>query len=201
MARGRPIIGVDLIDRLDSPRALRRRVRIVLATIAGSLTIAQACGAGCRSHAIPQPALARTRWRARRAAAAAAGSPATAAARVTRGAAAARAHPRTGGRPENDRVTQRNRTDDAAPARSSRPKKKRRRSRPRAEAIVTRVAHGKSVCDGRAWPGPITSTPRRRPPPPRLASRCGRSAGGRRDAHTRNLAGGRRMPLPATRPS
>ena len=43
MARGRPIIGVDLIDRLDSPRALRRRVRVVLATIAGSLTIAQAC--------------------------------------------------------------------------------------------------------------------------------------------------------------
>jgi hypothetical protein len=43
MARGRPIIGVDLIDRLDSPRAMRRRVRIVLATIAGSLTIAQAC--------------------------------------------------------------------------------------------------------------------------------------------------------------
>jgi hypothetical protein len=43
MARGRPIIGVDLIDRLDGPRALRRRVRIVLATIAGSLTIAQAC--------------------------------------------------------------------------------------------------------------------------------------------------------------
>ena len=43
MARGRPIIGVDLTERLDGPRALRRRVRIVLATIAGSLTIAQAC--------------------------------------------------------------------------------------------------------------------------------------------------------------
>ena len=43
MARGRPIIGVDLIERLDGPRAMRRRVRIVLATIAGSLTIAQAC--------------------------------------------------------------------------------------------------------------------------------------------------------------
>src|SRR5688572_26066981 len=43
MPRGRPIIGVDLIDRLDSPRAMRRRVRIILATIAGSLTIAQAC--------------------------------------------------------------------------------------------------------------------------------------------------------------
>ena len=43
MTRGRPIIGVDLIERLDGPRAMRRRVRIVLATIAGSLTIAQAC--------------------------------------------------------------------------------------------------------------------------------------------------------------
>ena len=43
MARGRPIIGVDLTERLDGPRALRRRVRIVLATIAGGLTIAQAC--------------------------------------------------------------------------------------------------------------------------------------------------------------
>ena len=43
MARGRPIIGVDLIERLNSPRAMRRRVRIVLATLAGSLTIAQAC--------------------------------------------------------------------------------------------------------------------------------------------------------------
>jgi hypothetical protein len=45
MARGRPIIGVDLIERLDGPRALRRDVRIVLATIAGGLTIAQACAA------------------------------------------------------------------------------------------------------------------------------------------------------------
>jgi hypothetical protein len=45
MARGRPIVGVDLIERLDGPRALRRDVRIVLATIAGGLTIAQACAA------------------------------------------------------------------------------------------------------------------------------------------------------------
>lgn len=43
MARGRPIIGAALIERLDSPRAMRRRVRIVLATLGGSLTIAQAC--------------------------------------------------------------------------------------------------------------------------------------------------------------
>ena len=43
MARGRPITGVDLTERVDGPRALRRRLRIVLATLAGSLTIAQAC--------------------------------------------------------------------------------------------------------------------------------------------------------------
>ena len=43
MPRGRPIDGVDLIERLEGPRALRRRVRIVLATLAGELTIAQAC--------------------------------------------------------------------------------------------------------------------------------------------------------------
>lgn len=43
MARGRPIMGVDLIERLDGPRAMRRRVRIVLATLGGRLTIAQAC--------------------------------------------------------------------------------------------------------------------------------------------------------------
>lgn len=43
MTRGRPIIGVDLIERLEGPRLLRRRVQIVLATVAGALTIAQAC--------------------------------------------------------------------------------------------------------------------------------------------------------------
>ena len=43
MARGRPISGVDLIERLDGPRAMRRRVRIVLATLGGGRTIAQAC--------------------------------------------------------------------------------------------------------------------------------------------------------------
>ena len=43
MARGRPIDGVDLVERLEGPRALRRRVRIVLATLAGERTIAQAC--------------------------------------------------------------------------------------------------------------------------------------------------------------
>ena len=43
MPRGRPITGVDLIERLASPRALRRRARVVLATLGGGLTIAQAC--------------------------------------------------------------------------------------------------------------------------------------------------------------
>lgn len=43
MARGRPTTGVDLIERLDAPRALRRRVRVVLATLTGALPIAEAC--------------------------------------------------------------------------------------------------------------------------------------------------------------
>lgn len=43
MGRGRPITGVDLIERLDGPRTIRRRVRVVLATVAGDLTIAHAC--------------------------------------------------------------------------------------------------------------------------------------------------------------
>ena len=43
MARGRPISGVDLLERLEGPRVLRRRVRIVLATLTGTLPIAQAC--------------------------------------------------------------------------------------------------------------------------------------------------------------
>lgn len=59
MARGRPILGVDLIDRLDGPRGQRRQMRILLGTIAGVLPIAQACaelGIGrTRLHAL--------RWR------------------------------------------------------------------------------------------------------------------------------------------
>ena len=59
MARGRPILGVELIDRLDGPRGQRRQMRILLATIAGVLPIAQACaelGIGrTRLHAL--------RWR------------------------------------------------------------------------------------------------------------------------------------------
>jgi hypothetical protein len=56
MARGRPVVGVDLIDRMDGPRVLRRRVRIILATLSGTLPIAQACaelGVGrTRFHAL-----------------------------------------------------------------------------------------------------------------------------------------------------
>jgi hypothetical protein len=59
MARGRPILGVDLIDRLEGPRGQRRQMRILLGTIAGVLPIAQACaelGIGrTRLHAL--------RWR------------------------------------------------------------------------------------------------------------------------------------------
>lgn len=43
MPRGRPIAGVDLVDHFDAPRAVRRRVRVVLATVAGQLSIGDAC--------------------------------------------------------------------------------------------------------------------------------------------------------------
>lgn len=42
MARGRPTTGVNLIERLDVPRVVRRRVRVVLATLTGTLSIAEA---------------------------------------------------------------------------------------------------------------------------------------------------------------
>jgi hypothetical protein len=62
MTRGRPVIGVDLIERIEGPRVLRRRVRIVLATLSGTLTIAQACaelGVGrTRFHALRWQVLA-----------------------------------------------------------------------------------------------------------------------------------------------
>jgi hypothetical protein len=62
MARGRPVIGVDLIDRIEGPRVLRRRVRIILATLTGTLPIAQACaelGVGrTRFHALRWQVLA-----------------------------------------------------------------------------------------------------------------------------------------------
>jgi hypothetical protein len=43
MRRGRPSAGVAVIDQLAAPRPIRRRVRIVLATLAGQLTITEAC--------------------------------------------------------------------------------------------------------------------------------------------------------------
>lgn len=43
MASGRPSSGVDLVEQVDGSRAVRRRVRVVLLTIAGALTIAEAC--------------------------------------------------------------------------------------------------------------------------------------------------------------
>ena len=45
MARGRPRAGLRLIDQVSAPRAARRRVRVVLATIAGELSITDACTA------------------------------------------------------------------------------------------------------------------------------------------------------------
>jgi hypothetical protein len=57
--RGRPILGVDLIDRLDGPRGQRRQMRILLATIAGVLPIAQACA----ELAIGRTRLHALRWR------------------------------------------------------------------------------------------------------------------------------------------
>jgi hypothetical protein len=45
MARGRPRAGLRLIDQVAAPRTARRRVRVVLATIAGELSITEACTA------------------------------------------------------------------------------------------------------------------------------------------------------------
>jgi len=44
MTRGRPTEGLSVIDRLDAPRAARRRVHVVMATLAGQLSIIEACG-------------------------------------------------------------------------------------------------------------------------------------------------------------
>jgi len=43
MRRGRPPAGVHVIDQLTAPAAVRRRVRIVLATLTGERSIADAC--------------------------------------------------------------------------------------------------------------------------------------------------------------
>jgi transposase-like protein len=61
MARGRPIVGLDLLDGLAAPRTARRRVRLVLATLTGQLSIAEACSAlgvrRTRFHALRQQVL------------------------------------------------------------------------------------------------------------------------------------------------
>lgn len=59
MARGRPILGVDLVERLDGSRSQRRQMRILLATIAGVLPIAQACA----ELGISRTRLHALRWR------------------------------------------------------------------------------------------------------------------------------------------
>ena len=59
MARGRPVVGVALIDRLDGPRGQRRQMRILLGTIAGTLTIAQACA----ELGVGRTRLHQLRWR------------------------------------------------------------------------------------------------------------------------------------------
>ncbi len=59
MARGRPVVGVALIDRLEGPRGQRRQMRILLGTIAGTLTIAQACA----ELGVGRTRLHQLRWR------------------------------------------------------------------------------------------------------------------------------------------
>jgi hypothetical protein len=59
MARGRPITGVALVERLDRPRAQRRQMRVLLGTIAGTLTIAQACA----ELGVGRTRLHQLRWR------------------------------------------------------------------------------------------------------------------------------------------
>lgn len=59
MTRGRPLVGVDLVDRLDGSRGQRRQLRILLGTIVGTLTIAQACA----ELGIGRTRLHQLRWR------------------------------------------------------------------------------------------------------------------------------------------
>lgn len=61
MARGRPVLGGRLVETLPAPRAAQRRVRVILATLSGTQTIAEACtalGIGrSRFHALRQQVL------------------------------------------------------------------------------------------------------------------------------------------------
>jgi hypothetical protein len=59
MARGRPLVGVDLVERLAGPRGQRRQLRILLGTITGTVTIAQACA----ELGIGRSRLHQLRWR------------------------------------------------------------------------------------------------------------------------------------------
>ena len=45
MARGRPALGGHLLDSLPAPRAVQRRVRVILATLSRTQTVAEACAA------------------------------------------------------------------------------------------------------------------------------------------------------------
>jgi transposase-like protein len=61
MARGRPPLGVQLLDTLPAPRGAQRRLRVVLATLTGAQTVADAClalGIGrSRFHTLRQQVL------------------------------------------------------------------------------------------------------------------------------------------------
>jgi helix-turn-helix protein len=59
MTRGRPTLGADLVDRLDGPRGQRRVLRILLATLAGQVSIAE----GCAELGIGRSRLHQLRWR------------------------------------------------------------------------------------------------------------------------------------------
>jgi hypothetical protein len=61
MARGRPISGVALVDRLPGPRVVRHRLRVILATLTGTCTLHEACAQlgieRARLHRLRQQAL------------------------------------------------------------------------------------------------------------------------------------------------
>jgi hypothetical protein len=61
MARGRPISGVAVVDRLAGPRAVRHRLRVLLTTLTGTCTIREACAhlgvERARLHRLRQQAL------------------------------------------------------------------------------------------------------------------------------------------------
>lgn len=62
MGRGRPPLGPKLVDGLDAPEVAKERARIILATIAGDMGVAEACAKlqveDARFHAMRKEALA-----------------------------------------------------------------------------------------------------------------------------------------------